>query len=243
MKKLLALCVALVMILSMSSVAFADGAFDGSPSAKPAPEIEGKNESEDCEAMLIITAYTDRQDLSTKARMAIEDAYKEIEETEDISKINNGEIEAAVKALAASYGIKTSDLAVSELFDISSTHCGDHEGHGHFDITLKPEDLENFVCLLHFYNGEWRIVDNAKVTNNGTHIEFDEKEFSPFAIVVSKVDLNNAGGSGEGTDDDKGSPNTGDENDITLYAVVGTVALVAAAAVAVFATKKTKKSN
>ena len=58
MKKILCVLVALIMVMGLSVSAFAaPGAFVESPSNNKAPElIEGKNESEDCDARLIITA-------------------------------------------------------------------------------------------------------------------------------------------------------------------------------------------
>jgi len=250
MKKILVICLALVMIFSMSSVVFADG-FESSPSGRPAPElIYGENESEDCEAKLKITAYLDKDELPEEVCEALEEAYRMIASASDLSELN-----ATLKTIAARLGISTSDLAVSDLFDISAFGCDNHEGHGHFDVTIKPENLKNFVCLLHYYNGVWRIVDNATVTNNGTHIEFDEMEFSPFAIVVSTAELGGNGsvnegtgtgsgtGAGTGSADDKDAPSTGDQNDITLYAVIFAVTLTAAVVLIIFVFRKSRKSN
>ena len=186
MKKIFIVCLTLVMLVSMSlSVCAEVGGFIESPSNNQAPQlIEGTNVSEDCVAQLIISAYADRDDLPEDIREKLEEAYKIIRENPDLSALNEDLIE-----LAANIGISVTDLAVSDMFDISATDCESHEDHGHFDITLKSDTLKNFVCLLHYYNGEWRIVDNAEVTNNGTHLEFDEDEFSPFAIVVSTAPI------------------------------------------------------
>ncbi len=188
MKKFITLCLALVVLASMSLVAFADsglGGFIESPSNNQAPVvINGENASEDCEAQILITAYIDRDELPEAIRTKLEEAYKIIKETPNLSDLN----EALVK-ISDDMGIKVTDLAVSDLFDIRSTDCVTHDEHGHFDITLKADTLKHFVCLLHFYNNEWRIVDNAEVTNNGTHLEFEEDEFSPFAIVVNTAEM------------------------------------------------------
>ena len=182
MKKVLIVCMVLAMVASMSIAVFAaPGAFVESPSKNPAPElIKGENTSEGCTAQVIITAYGDRDQLTAEQRQALEAAYAMIVGTQDLSTLN-----AALKSLAEELGVSVSSLAVSDLFDISATDCDGHADHGHFDITLAADTLHNFVALLHYYNGEWRIVENAEVTNNGEHLEFDEDEFSPFAIVVS----------------------------------------------------------
>lgn len=186
MKKLLTICMVLVLALAMSTSLLAAGSFVSSPSGNPAPElVEGTNTTEGCEAELIITAYADRANLSEEARQAIETVYAAIVGTEDLGSLHTG-----LADIAAAKGTTTDKLAVSDLFDISSTDCDGHEAHGHFDITLKAESLANFVCLLHFYDGAWHIVEGAEVTNNGEHLEFDEDEFSPFAIVVSTGTVN-----------------------------------------------------
>jgi hypothetical protein len=134
---------------------------------------------------VVITAYGDRNDLTAEQRQKLEEAYAMIVGAENLTTLNAG-----LATIAQQLGVNTTDLAVSDLFDISATDCdGNHADHGMFDITLKAETLNNFVALLHYYNGEWRVIDNAEITNNGEYLEFTEKEFSPFAIVVSTADI------------------------------------------------------
>ena len=188
MRKIIAVCLMVVMLSSLMLTVFAaPGGFIKSPSLNPAPElIEGENAAEDCLAELVITAYINRDELPEDLRLQIEEAYRLILENEDLSVLN-----AKLKEYAEELGVEVTDLAVSDLFDIHYVNCGDHDDHGHFDITLKAETLENFVCLLHYYNGEWLIVEDAKVTND-THLEFTATEFSPFAIVVNTGEAGDA---------------------------------------------------
>ena len=181
MKKLMMIGLVLAMALNMSlSVFAATGAFASSPSGQQAPVlVEAENESDDCVAQLLITAYGDRDEMSEKSRLQIEEAYAVILGTQDLSVLNEG-----VSEIVQDLKIETTDLAVSHLFDISASECNGHADHGHFEIKLEVDTLRNFVCLLHYYNGEWRIVENAEVTEDGSCLVFDEKEFSPFAIVV-----------------------------------------------------------
>lgn len=214
MKKILVICMAVVMMLSMGVLAFAE--FVNSPSNNQAPELIKAEASEGCGAQLVITAYADRDELPAEVREKIEEAYEMIKEAGDLSELNS-----EIKDICKELGADLMDLGVSDLFDISvSADCA-HETH-HFDLTLKTDMLNNFVCLLHYYGGEWHIVKDAEVTNGGTHLVFDEMEFSPFAIVV---DTNK----GEG-------PGTGDNSNIVIYAVV--MAVVAATMVVVL--KKSK---
>lgn len=220
MKKLLLLCLAFVMIVSVIiPVSATTGAFVDSPSLNPAPElVKGENENEECEATIVVTAYGDRDKLAEADRKSIEEAYTIIRGTKDLSTLNE-----MIAEIAKELGVEVTDLAVSDLFDISDTECTlNHEDHGYFDITLKSNTLENFVCLLHYYNGEWRIVENAIVTNNGEHLEFEEKEFSPFAIVVYTGDA------------DITVPVQQDNGDPTVAIVVSALAAVGASAISIF---------
>ena len=182
MKKFITVLLVFTMVMSLSlAVVAAPGAFQESPSKNQAPElVESGNESEDCLARIIITAYANRDQLPEDTRKAIEDAYKIILESNV-----TGSLDEVLKPFADTLGIEVSDLAVSDLFDISMVGCDVHEGHGNFHIKLKADTLKNFVCLLHFCNGEIRVVKDAKVVHDGECLEFTEDEFSPFAIVVN----------------------------------------------------------
>lgn len=182
MKKLITVCLAIAMVACLSLSVFATtGGFTASPSGNPAPElVAGENESEDCVSQLIVTAYSDRDELSEEDRREIEGAYAEIMGTRDLATLTE-----TVKTVAEAQGVATDDLAVSDLFDIDNTYCEGHEEHGAFHITLKAETLENFVCLLHLHDGVWHVVEGARVTEDGRHLTFDADKFSPFAIVVS----------------------------------------------------------
>lgn len=187
MKKVIAICLTLVTVMSLGVTAFAaPGSFVVSPSCNQAPVlISYENESSDCTAKIIITAYADRHTLPKDLCRCIETAYSTIVGTDDLSTLNSGITDFAQKA-----GAKVTDLSVSDLFDVRYVNCKHHDLHGSFRIVIQSETLKNFVCLLHYYNGEWSIVDSAKVTNDGKHLEFTAKDFSPFAIVV-KTDAEN----------------------------------------------------
>ena len=178
MKKFMMFCMVVLMLVSLCiPVAAVAGSFVSSPSNNQAPEVIG-SENRKCEAEVIITAYANRDQLSDDKRQALEAAYAEIVGTEDLSTLDK-----QVEKMANKLGVNVSELAVSDLFDISMTECADHDKHGKFDITLDAETLENFVCLLHYYDGEWNVVKNAKITKD-EYLKFTEDEFSPFAIVV-----------------------------------------------------------
>jgi hypothetical protein len=182
MRKIIAVCLMVIMLASLTlSVFSAPGGFIQSPSNNPAPEItEAINESEDCLGQLIITPYIDRDTLPEEDRIIIESIYKQVVENKDLSAIYE-----ELANVAAKLDIDVKDLAVSDLFDIRLINCDIHDYHGRFNIKLKAETLQNFVCLLHYYNGEYHVVKDARVLEDGEHLVFSEKEFSPFLIVTN----------------------------------------------------------
>lgn len=181
MKKLLAFIMALVMLATMSLTVFAAGGFFGSPSKKFGPIlIRFENGSHECTAKVIVTPYAQRHTLKDKDREAIEAAYDEIKAAADLSDIC-----AALATVAKNNKIKTSDLAVTELFDVSYIDCPDHALHPEFNIVIQPDSLTGFVALLHREEGTWTIEDDAYVAENGEHLHFSVKLLSPFAIVVN----------------------------------------------------------
>ena len=177
MKKLFVICLALVMAFAMTAtMALSVGAGDflASPSRNQAPElIFGQNEKGD---KVGVTSYADRNDMPAEARRLLEEAYAKILGTADVSALNS-----RIGEIAKEMGIDVAGLAISDLFDLSPVANAD----GTFSITLKAETLQNFVCLLHYHGGEWQVVEGAKLTNNGEHLEFSVDSFSPFAIVVN----------------------------------------------------------
>lgn len=183
MKKFLAFFVAMVMVLSLSITAFAaPGSFVSSPSRNDGPVlIEGENESSDCEAELVITPCKDRKKLPAKALEDMETAYEIIAKCKDLTSLNS-----AFATFVAGKGLGAANLAVSDLFDVSYYNCDIHDFHGQFRIKLSADTLNKFVGLLHYNDGEWEFVSNAKVLEDGETLEFSIKGLSPFAIVVER---------------------------------------------------------
>ena len=226
MKKLVALFLAVVLVCSFGFNTLAAG-FVESPSNNDAPilvESETSNETEGCTAKIIITPYSDRHELSAQEKAWIEEAYKQISEAVDIANLTS-----ELKDYCNKNGIDTKNLAVSDLFDITYENCTEHEGedHGYFTITFKAETLANFVAFLHYKHNEWDMVEDAKVSADGTKLTFKVKDFSPFAIVV---DTSKGG--------DK--PTTGDSFNLNLWAAVLALSTVSLFAVSFIGYKKRK---
>lgn len=223
MKKIISLTVAAVMCLMLSlSVLAAPAGFVESPTAEAPILVFFQNEDSNCVAVLKVTSYIDRSELSDEAKAELEAAYNSI--------ISNSD---ALAALAKLKNIPLNRLAVSELFDVSYTETENHDEHGSFTITVKAtKSLENFVGLLHFHNGAWEIVDNATV--NGDELTFTVSDLSPFAIVVDTgAEMDQPSGSGDS------SPQTGDNTSLWLWGSVAAVSLIAVVVLAI----KSKKTR
>ncbi|MBE6533841.1 MAG: hypothetical protein E7678_02570 [Ruminococcaceae bacterium] len=180
-KKILTVLVLSVLVLSLTVPTFAadTGSFVQSPSANQAPELVfGGSEEHECDEPLRIVSYLDRDKLDDEARKEIEKAYSKIKNAKNLVTLCS-----ALQDVAKDMKIPTTNLAVSDLFDISDVH-----GHvdGTFDIVLKAETLDNFVGLLHYTDGKWELIDNAKVEERDgeLHLMFSTDGLSPFAIVV-----------------------------------------------------------
>ncbi len=223
MKRILTSLIAVLVVFSLSVGALAlPGSFIQSPSRNEAPVlIEGENESSDCTAELVITPYKDRKTLPEKALKDIKTAYDIIAGCKDLTTLNSD-----FATFVAGKGLKGVNLGVSDLFDVSYYSCDTHDFHGYFRIKLGAETLERFVGLLHYNDGEWEFISNAKVLEDGETLEFRVKDLSPFAIVVEK------------DSDAVVSPDTGDSINFVLPVIM----LVCSAALVVVCIRIKKKS-
>ena len=181
MKKIITLILALTLAFMsvVPALAVEDG-FVSSPSRDDVVLEEGENEDPDCTAKVILTMFKDRDKLAAHIREKLQEAYEIIMNCEDLTTLCK-----EFAAYVAKLGLTGKDLAVSVLFDLSYEGCLDHDGHGYFNIKVGAKNLENFVGLLHYNNGKWEFVDNAKVLPDGETLQFRIKDFSPFAIVVN----------------------------------------------------------
>lgn len=182
MKKVLAICLMMAMVLSISATAFAaPNGFVSSPSGQKAPGLVAfVPDDAACTARLVITPYGDRNDLPDDLKTMMEKAYSQVTTAKDLTTLN-----AALAKLVSDKGIKSSQLAISDLFDIHVTGCDYHDEHVDFDVVLDADMLSHFVGLLHMNkDGVWELVSNAHV-NDSNHLQFSVDSFSPFAIVVN----------------------------------------------------------
>lgn len=179
MKKILTVAVIAVMLLIPAVSAFAaNDSFVSSPSGILAPElIEGTNADKDCEAVVSISSYADRDQLPQEMREMLEAAYLSIAQTSDVGTLTDD-----VKDLAEELNITTDKLAARDLFDIHYSDCETHDGHSSFTVKLGFENLENYAGLLHYTDEGWELVE-SELKSNG-ELTFTVDSLSPFAVLV-----------------------------------------------------------
>lgn len=185
MKKFLALVMAMILAFSVSVIAFANGGFIASPSGNDAPEIvEIEYDDDSCEPEIVVTPYSERDDLDEKRKSDMEKAYDEIAANKDLTKLC-----PALRAAAIAKGADPKNLGISDLFDVTAYHKrNDHKYCGSITLTLSAETLKNFVALIHRNpdTGKWEYIADAYVDETESTITFKCRDFSPFAIVVDK---------------------------------------------------------
>lgn len=181
MKKVLALCLALLLVMTMSFTAYATtGGFVESPSNKKTPVLEEfDNEDDDCEAEVIVTPYGDRDTLDDDAKKGLEEAYEIIKKTLDLTDLNDD-----LGDLADDLDIADSSLAVSDLFNVSIEEDKDHDDHGKFNLKLSSETLEDFVGVMYLNGDEWLLVNGTKIDKDG-NLSFATDKTGVYAIVVA----------------------------------------------------------
>ena len=169
MKKIFAILLAVILVCSLSATAFADN-FVNSAANAGAPEVETvvDKDGKDVASVIGVTPITEKEELAEEEQKVLDEAFESLKEAENLAEVNDSLKEAA--------GDK--DIAVSDLFNISAKE----EVSFPLTLTLKNENLDNFVALLQYVDGEWNWVD-AEVKDN--QITFTVDQLGTFAIVVA----------------------------------------------------------
>lgn len=221
MKKVLAICLMIVMVASIGLGALAaPNGFVSSPSGGKRPPVLDRFDpvDDDCTADLIITPFGDKNDLPEEDRKAMDDAYNDIVNADDLTDLNK-ELEEAAK----DKGIDPDNLAVGDLIHLGNEGCNEHDSHEKFEVSLDVEGLDKFVGVIYRdEDGNWQWVDDAKVVNG--KLQFTGEGYHPYAIVLDT------------TVDE--SSKTGDSNIIIICAAVMAVTAVALVVVLVAGKKR-----
>ena len=191
MKKiLLSLLVSISLLTGISAPVFAD-AYVPSIGVRADVEIMGGEIDpetgcsvawdwcEDCHRKLVVTPYFLKETIeSDKSRADIDIAYDMVIASEHVYDLTE-----EVIPVAHSMGIDEDDLFIRDIFDITTYYCP-IQGNV-VEITLSTEDLSNYVCLLHYVDGEFEVVPSAYVTIDDHHLFLSVDKLSPFAVVLT----------------------------------------------------------
>ena len=202
MKKILLFLSVLLVIVGVTTPLLAEGdPFVPSIGVRADVIIEGgeyifdgkatsmKFEEEDhCWTEVIVTPYVYKDTIeSENSRDLMAIAYEMILNTPRVVDLDPEEI----TNVAHSLGVEIDDLVIRDLFDITKYHRTTSNIHDeglhqkYIEITLKTQTLKDFVCLLHYKDGSWNVVDSARVIIDENHLYLSVDELSPFAIVVA----------------------------------------------------------
>lgn len=174
MKKLMALCLALTMVMGAALCVSADSAVP-SPSGNNGPKvITAKVDDTDITPDVKVTPYADRASAPDDVRDNLEAAYAQISGAENVADLNE-----SLKELA-----KSMDLSVSDLFDLRDSSAA-RQG-AKMSITMSSNTFENFVALMYYDNGAWKLVEDASATKVGTdyYLSFTSAGAHPYAVLV-----------------------------------------------------------
>lgn len=191
MKRTMAICMTVIMVVCMSLTAFATNGFVTSPSLNRAPtENSFTPKDPACTAKLVITAYGDRGTLPEDTKKGFEAGYNDIVSSDSVASLNSD-----LAAVASQKGIDEKNLSASDLFNLGITNCDLHETHKGFDVVLNADTLKNFVGLLQRTNdGKWELVSGAEVINDGKSLKFYADDLTDFAIIVDTTVPTQSGG-------------------------------------------------
>lgn len=176
MKKLCSIVLMIAMVCTLAfSVNAAPGVFLSSPSNNRTPIIiDFECSDSNWNGEIYITSYGDRNVLELIEREKFENAYDSIRNSSSISDLIPG-----ISDIASNLNVSADNLGISDLFHIGVSDITD----GIFKIKLDSDTIKNFVGLVYFEDGEWKIVEDAYIDDDG-YLVFSTKLPGTYATIV-----------------------------------------------------------
>lgn len=134
-----------------------------------------KNEEQDKYRAL---GYSKRSALTAKQRREFIKCYNDVKKHTDLTELTED-----IADIAEEQGLEVSDLAVSDIF-YSVLPKNKESG---TRVRVKAPNLDKFVALLCYSNGQWSVVKDAKVNANGKLV-FKTKKAAAYAIVIDTTE-------------------------------------------------------
>ena len=148
------------------------------------PKLEHKD---GCVDEIELCTYLQKDEIRSEfSRQQLEIAYQSIIKAKLVTDLNP-DIEQIANALS----VNKEDLVVRDLFDITEYEyhvSKDHNINEHIhnlSLEIETQTLENFVCLLVYYDDAWHVIEDLEVLKQENRIDFRTDELSPFALVVA----------------------------------------------------------
>lgn len=122
--------------------------------------------------------YSKRSALTSKQKREFTKCYNDVKKHTDLTELTED-----IAEVAEEQGLEVSDLAVSDIF-YSVLPKNKESG---TRVRVKAPNLDKFVALLCYSNGEWSVVKDAKVNANGKLV-FKTKKAAAYAIVIDTTE-------------------------------------------------------
>lgn len=210
MKKLLVLCLTVLMAAVAFANVFADDDFVKSVEVRDNVHfiVDGKvvdsyedTTNTNCNRKLVITPYVRRNTIESEySKTELDIAYDELKKMKGLFEIQG------MEKLAKSLGLSENQLVIRDVFDVTPYIRHDETAEDHdartddyevYGLDFDCESLKNFVALIHYADPDapnyvapenetdqvWFVETGAKKINDTT-LELTTKHLSPFAIVV-----------------------------------------------------------
>lgn len=122
--------------------------------------------------------YSKRSALTSKQKREFTKCYNDVKKHTDLTELTED-----IAEVAEEQGLEVSDLAVSDIF-YSVLPKNKESG---TRVRVKAPNLDKFVALLCYSNGQWSVVKDAKVNANGKLV-FKTKKAAAYAIVIDTTE-------------------------------------------------------
>lgn len=122
--------------------------------------------------------YSKRSALTAKQKREFTKCYNDVKKHTDLTELTED-----IADIAEEQGLDVSDLAVSDIF--YSVLPKDKKSGTR--VRVKAPNLDKFVALLCYSNGQWSVVKDAKVNANGKLV-FKTMKAAAYAIVIDTTE-------------------------------------------------------
>lgn len=122
--------------------------------------------------------YSKRSALTAKQKREFTKCYNDVKKHTDLTELTED-----IADIAEEQGLDVSDLAVSDIF--YSVLPKDKKSGTR--VRVKAPNLDKFVALLCYSNGQWSVVKDAKINANGKLV-FKTKKAAAYAIVIDTTE-------------------------------------------------------